>query len=80
MRGECTALLIALADVAHPALARTYNNCTTREVVIVSGSSEDASATKEKDMGFWVDDAAKTVTFADDTALTVTLIDDNWIS
>jgi hypothetical protein len=80
VRRECTALLFVLADLAHPALARTYINCTTREVVIVSGSSEDKSSTKEKDMGFWVDDIAKTVTFADHMALTVMRFDENSIS
>jgi hypothetical protein len=76
VRRECTALLFALADLAHPALARTYLNCTTKEVAIVSGSSEDGSSNKEKDMGFWVDDLAKTVTFADGAALTVTRLDE----
>ena len=81
MRRECIALLFALADLAHPAaLARTYINCTIREVIIESGSSKDVSSTKEKDMGFWVDDMAKTVTSADDMAMTVMRYDDNWIS
>jgi hypothetical protein len=78
VRRECTALLFALADLSHPALARTYLDCTTREVVIVSGSRESLS-TKETNMSFWVDDVAKTVMFADGTALTVTRFDDNWL-
>jgi len=45
-------LIFALADLSHPALARTYLNCTTREVVIVSGSSEGSSSTKETNMSF----------------------------
>ena len=40
MRRGCTVLLFALADLSHPALARTYLNCTTREVIIVNESSE----------------------------------------
>ena len=80
MRLRQSALLFALADLAHPALARTYLSCTTKEVAIVSGSSEHGSSTKERDTGFWVDDLAKTVTVADGAALTVTRLDDNWIS
>jgi hypothetical protein len=80
VRRGCTVLLFALADLSHPALARTYLNCTTREVVIVNGSSEESSSTKKTNMSFWVDDVAKTVMFADGTALTVTRFDDNWLS
>jgi hypothetical protein len=80
LRCGCTALLFALANISQPALARTYLNCTTREVVIVSGSSEESSSTKETNISFWVDDVAKTVMFADGTALTVMRFDDNWLS
>jgi hypothetical protein len=80
VRRECIVLLFALADLSHPALAPTYLNCTTREVVIVSGSSGESSSTKETNMSFWVDDAARTVVFADGTALVVTRFDDNRIS
>jgi len=80
VRRGCTVLLLALADLSHPALARTYLNCTTREVVIVNESSGELSSTKETNMSFWVDDVAKTVMFADGTALTVTRFDDNWLS
>jgi hypothetical protein len=48
VRRECIVLLIALAEQSHPALARTNLNCTTREVVIVSGSNEESSSTREK--------------------------------
>ena len=80
MRRGCTVLLLALADLSHPALARTYLNCTTREVIIVNELGEELSSTKETNMSFWVDDVAKTVMFADGTALTVTRFDDNWLS
>jgi hypothetical protein len=80
VRRECIVLLFALADLSHPALARTYLNCTTREVVIVSGSSEESSSTKETNMSFWVDDIARTVMFADGRALAATRFDDNRIS
>ena len=80
MRRECIVLLFALADLSHPALARTYLNCATGEVVIVSGSSGESSLTKETNVKFWVDDAARTVMFADGTALTATRFDGNRIS
>src|SRR5712691_9367472 len=76
----CVALLIAFAAYAQPATARTYLNCSTREVVIVSKPSSTTSLSTEEDLGFWVDDAAKILTFADGTPLTFTRFDDRWIS
>ena len=61
--GECAVLTIALAVVAQPVLAGTYLHCATRKVVIISGPSGDTSSTREEDLGFWVDDAAKILTF-----------------
>ena len=77
---ECAVLTIALAVVAQPALARTYLNCSTSKVVIISAPSGDTSSRREEDLGFWVDDAAKTLTFVDNTPLTVTRLDRAWIS
>jgi len=77
---ECAVLTIALAVVAQPVLARSYLNCSTRKVVIISAPSGDTSSRREVDLGFWVDDAAKTLTFVDNTALTVTRLDRAWIS
>ena len=79
MRRECTALLFAIT-VSSPALARTYLDCATKEVVIVSGPSDESYSTKEANMGFWIDDEAKTVTLADGTRLMVTRLDGNWLS
>ena len=77
---ECAVLTIALAVVAQPVLARTYLNCSTRKVVIISAPSGDTSSRREEDLGFWVDDAAKILTFVDNTALTVSRLDRAWIS
>ena len=81
MRGvsECTLLTIALAALAQPALARTHLNCSTRKVVLISAPTGDTSARGEN-LGFWVDDEAKTLTFLDNTPLTVTRLDQFWIS
>jgi hypothetical protein len=38
------------------------------------------SSSTEESLGFWVDDAAKTVALADGTSLTVHRFDDHWIS
>src|SRR5439155_21674638 len=74
-------LTIALAALlAQPVLARTYLNCSTRKVVIISAPSGDTSSRREEDLGSWVDDAAKTLTFVDNTPLTVTRLDRAWIS
>jgi hypothetical protein len=82
MRGasECAVLTIALASLAQPVLARTHLNCSTRKVVIISAPSGNTSSAREDDLGFWVDDEAKTLTFLDNTPLTVTRLDRFWIS
>jgi hypothetical protein len=38
------------------------------------------SSAREENLGFWVDDEAKTLTFLDNTPLTVTRLDQFWIS
>jgi len=78
--GECAVLTIALTALAQPALARTYLNCSTRKVVLISAPAGDTSSAKEENLGFWVDDEAKTLTFLDNTSLTVTRLDRSWIS
>jgi hypothetical protein len=77
---ECAVLMIALAALAQPVLARTYLNCSTRKVVLISAPTGDVSSAKEEDFGFWVDDEAKTLTFLDNAPLTVTRLDRFWIS
>ena len=77
---NCVALTIALAALAQPVLARTYLNCSTRKVVIISSPSGDTTSRRDENLGFWVDDAAKTLTFVDNTSLTVTRLDRAWIS
>jgi len=77
---NCVALTIALAALAQPVLARTYLSCSTRKVVIISAPSGDTLSRRDENLGFWVDDAAKTLTFVDNTSLTVTRLDRAWIS
>jgi hypothetical protein len=77
---KCAVLTIALAALAQPVLARTYLNCSTRKVVIISAPSGNTSSAREDDLGFWVDDEAKTLTFLDNTPLIVTRLDLFWIS
>jgi hypothetical protein len=77
---KCAVFMIALAALAQPVLARTYLNCSTRKVVIMTGPSGGTSSAKGDDLGFWVDDEAKTLTFLDNTPLTVTRLDRIWIS
>jgi hypothetical protein len=78
--GECALLTIALAALAQPVLARTHLNCSTRKVVLISAPTRDISSAGEENLGFWVDDDARTVTFLDNTPLTVTRLDQFWIS
>ena len=77
---ECVVLMIALSALAQQALARSYLNCSTRKVVMISTPSGETSSTKEEDLGFLIDEAAKTLTFSDNRPLTVTRLDRSWIS
>ena len=61
-------------------LARSYLNCSTRKVVMISAPSGDTSSTTEEEVAFVIDDAAKSLTFFDNSALTVTRLDRSWIS
>jgi hypothetical protein len=76
----CAVLMIALGALAQPVLAGNFLNCLAKKVVIISEPNGDTSSTRGEDLTFWVDDAAKTLTFLDDTPLTITRLDRFWIS
>jgi hypothetical protein len=82
MRGvtKCVVLTIALAALIRPVVAYTQLNCSTKKVVIVSVPGGETSSTREEDLGFWVDDAAKTLRFAGNGPLAVTQFGNYWIS
>ena len=71
---------MALAVWTEPALARSYLNCLTKKVVIVDAPRGSTSSSIEENLGFWIDEAAKTLVLANGTALTVRRFDDRWIS
>jgi len=73
-------LMIVLTALAQPALARSYLNCSTRKVVMISAPSGDTSSTREEEIAFVIDEAAKKLTFSDNRPLTVTRLDKYWIS
>jgi hypothetical protein len=77
---KCAVLTIALVALAQPVLARTYLNCSARKVVLRSAPSGDTSLATEENLGFWVDDEAKTLTLPDNSPLTITRLDWFWIS
>jgi hypothetical protein len=77
---ECTVLTVALAVLAQPVLARTYLNCSTRKVVLISAPTGDTSSARDEGLDFWVDDEARTLTLLDNAPLTVTRLDRFWIS
>ena len=72
---ECVVLMIALAAPAQSALAPSYLNCSIRKEVIISAPSGDTSSTREEEIMFVIDEAAKTFTFSDHRALTVIQLD-----
>jgi hypothetical protein len=71
---------MALAVWTEPALARSYLNCLTKKVVIIDAPRGSASSSIEENLGFWIDEAAKTIVLADGPPLTVRRFDDSWIS
>ena len=77
---ECALLLTVVAVWTEPALARSYLNCLAKKVVIVDTPSESSSSSLQENLGFQIDEAAKTVVLADGTPLTVRRFDDRWIS
>jgi hypothetical protein len=77
---KCAVLTIAFAALAQPVLARSYLNCSARKVVLTSAPRGDTASTSEENLGFWVDDEAKTLTFQDTTPLNITRLDRLWIS
>ena len=76
----CALLLMAVSGWTEPALARSYLNCLTRKVVIVDALKGSTPSSIEEHLGFWIDEAAKTVVLADGTPLTVHRFEDHWIS
>ena len=77
---ECALLLTIVAVLPEPALARSYLNCLAKKVVIVDTPSGSSSSSLQENLGFQIDEAAKTVVLADGTPLTVRRFDDRWIS
>ena len=76
----CPLFLMAATICATPAAARGYLDCLTKKVIIVdSPKGSNLSSTEDK-LGFWIDEAAKTIMFADGTPLIVHRFDDHWIS
>jgi hypothetical protein len=72
--------LTAFAVLEQSASARNYLNCLSKKVVIVDAPKGTTSSTTEDNFGFWVDEAAKLVTFVDGKKLNVRRFDDRWIS
>jgi hypothetical protein len=60
LRG-CALLVMAFTGWTEPALARSYLNCLTKKVVIVDAPRGSTSSSVEEHLGFWIDEAAKTL-------------------
>jgi hypothetical protein len=55
------ALLMAFTAWTEPALARSYLNCLAKKVVIVDNPKGSTSSYVGEHLGFWIDEAAKTL-------------------
>ena len=73
-------LLMAVSVWTEPGFARSYVNCLTKKLVIVDAPKGSTSSSVGERLGFWIDEAAKTLVLADGTALAVRRFDDHWIS
>jgi hypothetical protein len=71
---------MALAFWTEPVLARSYLNCLAKKVMIVDAPRGSTSSSIEENLGFWIDEAAKTLVLADGASLTVRRFDERWIS
>jgi hypothetical protein len=76
----CALLTIALTAWTEPVLARSYLNCLATKVVIIDALNRSTSSSVQEHLGFWIDEAAKTIMLANGTSLTVRRFDDHWIS
>ncbi len=77
---ECALLLTVVAVWTEPVLARSYLNCLTKKVIIVDTPRGSSSSSLQENLGFQIDEAAKTIVLVDGTPLTVRRFDDRWIS
>src|SRR5271166_6385985 len=77
---DCALLLTVVAIGTEPALARSYLSCLTKKVIIVDTPRRSTSSSVQENLGFWIDEMAKTMMLADGTRLTVRRFDDRWIS
>ena len=71
---------MALTVCTEPALAaRSYLNCQTKKAIIIDAPNGKSSFSTEENVGFWIDEAAKTITLEDGTPLIVRRFNDRWI-
>ena len=77
----CIQAILALAIVTSPAQARQAEQARNQfDCVITDKAGHMGSAQAEERLTFWIDDAAKTLTFSDGRQLRVTRFDKSWIS
>jgi hypothetical protein len=72
--------LTTFALLEERAAAQNYLHCVSKKVVIVDAPKRTTSSSTEESLGFWIDEATKTVTLADGKKLNVGRFDDHWIS
>ena len=73
-------LLVAITMWTVPASARSYLNCQSKKVVIVDTPRGSTLSSIDENIGFWIDEAAKTIALANGKALTVRRFNDHAIS
>ena len=73
---QCGLLLMAFTVFTEPALAaRSYLSCQTKKAIIIDAPNGKSSLSTEENVGFWIDEAAKTIALEDGTPLIVRRFD-----
>jgi hypothetical protein len=83
MKSAVLVSVLALTTVGvleEGAAAKDYLHCVSKKVVIVDAPKRTTSSSTKESLGFWIDEATKTVTLADGKKLNVGRFDDRWIS
>ena len=73
-------MIIALTILTETAFARSHYRCAASKVVVTNAPGRDSSVRVEEHLGFWIDDAAKTIVLLDGARPQVTRFDQSWVS
>ena len=77
---KCSILLLAICISTVAVATRVHLTCITNKVIIIDTPTGSSSSDTKENLNFWIDEAAKKVSFADGVPLSIQRFDDRWIS